>query len=137
MTAAEASVREISASSYGFADALVANFIPSRHRHCRSASPPRRNPIPLAPIAAAFGAFLVRRSDLFTSNTADVAARTTNDGAGHAMGFSGMVVVERLEPDASGSLMNLGRRVATHAGREWLHSWSLLSSASGRALAAK
>ncbi len=132
MTAAEASVREISASSYGFADALVANFIPERPPALPRFGGVGAHPC-LANCGPAFGALLVRRSDLLTSNTADVSARTTNDGAGHAMGLGGMVVVERLEPDVSGSLMNwvvVSERMLDENGS---HSWSLLSGASSDA----
>jgi hypothetical protein len=61
------------------------------------------------------------------TSTADVATRKTADSAGHALGLGGTVVVERLEPDASGSLMNwvvVSERTVDENGS---HSWSLLS----------
>jgi hypothetical protein len=65
---------------------------------------------------------------LLTSNTADVATRKTKDSAGHEMGVGGTVVVERLEPDASGSLLTnwvvVSERTVDENGS---HSWSLLS----------
>jgi hypothetical protein len=65
---------------------------------------------------------------LLTSNTADVATRKTTDSAGHAMGLGGTVVIERLEPDATGSLLAnwvvVSERTVDENGS---HSWSLLS----------
>ena len=63
-----------------------------------------------------------------TSNTADVSGTKTVDATGRAMGVSGAIVVERLETDATGSLMNwvvVGERTLDMNGT---HSWSLLSS---------
>ena len=71
---------------------------------------------------------MTSRSELLTSNTADVATRKTIDSAGHAMGLGGTVVVERLEPDASGSLLTNWVVVSERAVDEnGSHSWSLLS----------
>jgi hypothetical protein len=128
-TEAEAGAREISASSYGFADSLVTDTAPER--------PPSLPP--LSGVGAlrcsvncgpAFGSFVVRRSDLLTSTTADVSARKTTDPNGHAIGVGGMVVVERLEPGSSGSLTNwvvVSERTVDQGGS---YSWSLLSGPS-------
>ena len=71
---------------------------------------------------------MTSRSELLTSNNADVATRKTVDSAGHAMGVGGTVVVERLEPDPSGSLLSnwvvVSERTIDENGS---HSWSLLS----------
>jgi hypothetical protein len=78
---------------------------------------------------SALGTYVVRRSEMLTSNTADAATSKTADSAGHALGVGGTVVVERLEPDASGSLMNwvvVSERTVDENGS---HSWSLLSGA--------
>jgi hypothetical protein len=127
VTGAEAGAREVSASSYGFADSLLPNTGLER---LQSLSPfggveAHGCSIPCGP---ALGTYVVRRSEMLTSNTADVATRTTADSAGHALGVGGTVVVERLEPDASGSLMNwvvVSERTIDESGS---HSWSLLSS---------
>ena len=78
----------------------------------------------------AFGTYGVRRSELLTSNTADLSTRKTTDSAGHPMGLGGMVVVERLEPDTSDSLLTnwvvVSERTIDENGS---HSWSLLSGA--------
>ena len=69
---------------------------------------------------------------------ADLSARKTVDATGHPMGVGGVVVVERLEPDGSGSLMDwvvVSERTVDDNG---FHSWSLLSGIPvGRALAAE
>ena len=127
-TDADASAREISFSSYGFADSLLPNNGLER--------------VPMLPLSGrdwalkcsvncgpAFGAFIVRRSDLLTSNMANVSTSKTVDSAGRAMGVGGMVVVERLEPDAPGSLTNwvvVSERTVEENGS---HSWSRLSGA--------
>jgi hypothetical protein len=126
VTDAHASAREISASSYGFADSLWTKNALER--------PPALSPLVagwspgcFVNCGPAFGAFVVRRSDLLTSNTADVSAQKTSDAAGHPMGVGGMVVIERLESDSSGSLMNwvvVSERTLDDNGA---HSWSLLS----------
>jgi hypothetical protein len=77
----------------------------------------------------AFGTFVVRRSDLLASNTADVSPRKTADATGHPMGVGGIVVIERLESDGSGSLMNwvvVSERALDDNGAR---SWSLVSGA--------
>ena len=126
VTDADASAREISASSYGFADSLLPN---NGLEH-----------LPMLPLSgrdwalkcsancgSAFGTYVAQRSEMLTSNTADISTRKTADLAGHAMGVGGTVVVERLEPDASSALMNwvvVSERTVDENGS---HSWSLLS----------
>ena len=99
LTQADAGAREIGASAYSFADSLVATNM-------------RERPPALSPFAAnwspgcfvncgpAFGALVVRRSDLLTSNTADLSARKTADATGRPMGVGGTIVIERLESRA-------------------------------------
>jgi hypothetical protein len=128
VTDATASAREISASSYGFADSLLPN---TGLEHLPTLSLPGSDGALKCSVncGPTFGTFITPRSELLTSNTADVATRKTADSAGHPMGLGGMVVVERLEPDASGSLMNwivVSERTIDENGS---HSWSLLSGA--------
>jgi hypothetical protein len=125
-TNADASAREIRESSYGFADSL---WTQTDIERSGALSPSSRGGSHQcsANCGPAFGTTVVRRSDLLTSNTADLAARTTADPNGHAMGVGGAIVVERLEPDASGSLTNwivVSERALDENGS---HSWSLLS----------
>jgi hypothetical protein len=125
-TEAEAGAREISASPYGFADSLLTNDGLERPS---ALSPPVAGWSPgcFVNCGPAFGTFVVRRSELLTSNTADISARKTTDATGRPMGVSGMVVIERLEQNASGSLMNW----VVVSERAWddngAHSWSLVS----------
>jgi hypothetical protein len=126
-TDANAGAREVNASSYGFADSLLPNtglerpgtVAPSGHDWALQC---------FVNCGPAFGTSTTSRSELLSSNTADVAARKTVDSAGHAMGLGGTVVVERLEPDASGSLLTnwvvVSERTVDENGS---HSWSLLS----------
>ena len=125
-TEADARAREISASSYGFADSLLPNN--------------GLEPLPMPPLSGrdwalkyslncgpAFGRYVVGRSELLTSNTADVSPGKTVDATGRLMGVGGTVVVERLESDGSGSLTNwvvVSERTLDENGS---HSWSLLS----------
>jgi PEP-CTERM motif len=72
---------------------------------------PKTPPSPLADwtaqcfvdCAPAFGARLVRWTELLSSNTADVSVNKAADPAGHPVGISGMIVTERLEPDGFGA----------------------------------
>jgi hypothetical protein len=128
VTDADASAREISASSYSFADSLLPNTGLER---LRTPSLPGSDGTLKCSVdcGLAFGTFVTPRSELLASNTADVSTRKTTDSAGHAMGVGGMVVVERLEPDASGWLTNwvvVSERTIDENGS---HSWSLLSGA--------
>lgn len=123
MTEADAGAREIGASSYSFADSLLANNGLERP----SALVAGWSPGCFVNCGPAFGTFVVRRSGLLTSNTADVSSRKTADATGHPMGVGGMVVIERLESDGSGSLMNwvvVSERALDDNGA---HSWSLVA----------
>lgn len=78
-----------------------------------------------------FGAYVVRRTELMSSNAADVSVNRVADSTGHVMGVSGAIVIERLAPDGfgadSGFLMDwvvTGERTLDSGGT---HSWSLLS----------
>ena len=114
-----------SAWSYGFADSLPTNNGLERRR---TLSPPGadwalRCFVNCAP---AFATYVVRRSELLTSNDADVSAKRVVDATGRAMGVSGMIVVERLESDGFGAdWLVVGERTLDGNGT---HSWSLLSS---------
>ena len=128
VTDADASAREISASSYSFADSLLPNTGLER---LRTLSLPGSEGTLKCSVdcGPAFGTFVTPRSELLASNTADVSTTKTTDSAGHAMGVGGMVVVERLESDASGWLTNwvvVSERTIDENGS---HSWSLLSGA--------
>jgi hypothetical protein len=129
VTHAHATAREISASSYGFADSLLPN---TGLEHLRTVALPGSDGALKcsANCGSALGPSVAQRSEMLTSNTADVDTRKTRDSAGHAMGVGGMVVVERLEPDASGSLLTnwvvVSERTIDENGS---HSWSLLSGA--------
>jgi PEP-CTERM motif len=132
-TNADAGAREISESSYGFADSLwtkteiehsgtLSSFSGGGAHQCS------------ANCGLGFGATVVRRNDLLTSNNADLSARATADANGHAMGVGGAIVVERLESDASGSLTNwvvVSERTLDENGS---HSWSRLSGVPSDAL---
>jgi hypothetical protein len=61
-----------------------------------------------------FGAFVVRRTELLSSNTADVAVNKVVDSTGHAMGVSGMVVDRALGTRLTDGL---GRRRRTRVGQ--------------------
>ena len=125
---ADASVPEIhSAWSYGFDDSLWAGG---------------QRSITLSPLAGsspgcfvncgpAFGTYLVRRTELLRSDAADVSVNKVVDSTGHAMGVSGMIVTERLEPDGFSAdpsfptdWVVVGERTLDSNGA---HSWSLLS----------
>jgi hypothetical protein len=132
-TNADATAREISESSYGFADSLwtkteiehsgtLSSFSGGGAHQCSVNCGP------------ASGITVVRRDDLLTSNNADLSARKTADANGHAMGVGGAIVVERLESDASGSLTNwvvVSERTVDENGS---HSWSRLSGVPSDAL---
>jgi hypothetical protein len=112
-----------SAWSYSFADSLPTNNGLERRR---TLSPPRadwalRCFVNCAP---AFATYVVRRSELLTSNDADVSGKKVVDATGRAM--SGMIVIERLEPNGFGAdWVVVGERTLAGNGT---HSWSLLSS---------
>ncbi len=126
---AEASAREIKgALSYGFADSLLPN---NALEHPKTGSPffggaPRC----FVNCGPAIGAYVVRRSELLSSNTQDVSARKVFDASGHPMGVSGMIVIERLEAGGFGAdWVVVGERTLDSEGT---HSWALLSSAVSR-----
>ena len=79
---------------------------------------------------ADFGTYVVRRTELLSSNAADVSVNKVVDSTGHAMALTGMIVTERLEADGFGALGSLtdwvvvGERALNGDGS---HSWSLLS----------
>jgi len=128
VTDANAGAREVNASSYGFADSLLSNkgFEPPQKLSLSGRDWALQCSVNCGPV---FGTSVMSRSELLTSNNADVATRKTMDSAGHALGVGGTIVVERLEPDASGSLMNwvvVSERTVDENGS---HSWSLLSGA--------
>jgi hypothetical protein len=124
VTDANAGAREVNASSYGFADSLLPN---------KGLEPPQKLSLSgrdwalqcTVNCGPAFGTSVMSRSELLTSNNADVATRKTTDSAGHTMGVGGTVMVERLEPDASGSLLTnwvvVSERTVDENGS---HSWS-------------
>jgi hypothetical protein len=132
-TNADASAREISESSYGFADSLWTQTDIERSGTLWPSSRGGGHQCS-ANCGPAFGTTVVRRSDLLTSNNADLSARKTVDANGHAMGVGGAIVVERLESDASGSLTNwvvVSERTLDEDGS---HSWSRLSGVPSDAL---
>jgi hypothetical protein len=129
VTDADAKAREISASSYGFADSLLPN---TGLEHLSTLLPSGSDGALKCSVNcdSTLGASVIQRSEMLNSNTADVSTRKTTDSAGHEMGVGGMVVVERLEPDASSSLLTnwvvVSERTIDENGS---HSWSLLSGA--------
>ena len=136
VTQADASAREISASSYSFADWLLTNNGLERSP-TRSPLVAGWSPECFVNCGPAFGTFVVRRSDLLTSNTADVSARKTADATGQPMGVGGMVVIERLRVGRLRLAHGLGRRVGTRFGRQRrLFMVPVVRPFGGRALAA-
>ena len=78
-----------------------------------------------------FGANVVRRTELLSSNAADLSVNKTADSTGHVMAISGTIVTERQEPDGFGGepgspadWVVVGERTLDSNGA---HSWSLLS----------
>ena len=116
VTDANASARELSASSYGFGDLLLPN---TGLEHLRTLSSPVADWALrcFASCGPAFGTNVVRRSGLLTSNDADVSGKKVVDATGRAMGVSGMSVIERLESDGFGADWVV---VGTHVGQQWL-----------------
>jgi hypothetical protein len=116
-------VRNISASSYGFADSLWANNGIERLRTQWPVGGGFRCPVNCGP---AFGTYVVRRNEVLTSNNVERSGRKVVDATGHAMGVGGMVIIERLEPTSFGAVWLVeGERTLDSNGA---HSWSLLSS---------
>jgi hypothetical protein len=118
---ASAAAPQISAWSSGFDDwSWTANGLEGP----RAPSPAVADWSPgcLVNCGAAFGTYVVRRTELLSSNAADLSVSEVVDSTGHAMALSGMIVIERL-----GSLMEwvvVGERALDGDGT---HSWSLLS----------
>ena len=125
-TNADAGAPEIiSAWSYGFTDSLPAN---NGLERWRTLSPPGADWALRCFVnrAPAFATSVVRRSELLTSNDADVSGKRVVDATGRTMGVSGTSVIERLEPDGFGAdWVVVGERTLDSNGT---HSWSLLSS---------
>ena len=132
-TNADATAREISESSYGFADSLWTKTDIERSGTLPpfSGGGTHQCSVNCGP---AFGATVVRRSDLQTSNNADLSVRKTADANGHSMGVGGAIVVERLESDALGSLTNWVVVSERSLDEDGSHSWSRLSGVPSDAL---
>jgi hypothetical protein len=133
VTYANAGGGEIRASSYGFTDSLGTKAEIEPYGTPSAVGGEGLHPcwVHCGPI---LGATIVRRSDLLTSNTADLSTKKTADANGRRMGVGGMIVVERLEPDASGALANwvvVSERTVDEDGS---HSWSRLSGVPSDAL---
>ena len=117
--------------SSGFSDSVWTDNVPVRSANLSRSfheSPPQC----VVGCAPALGTFVVRRAEFLSSNTADVSVNKVVDSTGHAMGVSGIVVTERLEPSGFGVdpslLMDwvvVGERDLDSSG---IHSWSLLSA---------
>jgi hypothetical protein len=133
VTHADASARVISESSYGFADSLWTKTDIERSGTLPpfSGGGTHQCSVNCGP---AFGTTVVRRSDLQTSNNADLPVRKTADANGHAMGVGGAIVVERLESDALGSLTNWVVVSERSLDEDGSHSWSRLSGVPSDAL---
>jgi hypothetical protein len=132
VTNANAAAREIGASSYAFVDSLGTK-----------AEIERPETLPFGGEGAhpcwvqcgpVFGTTIVRRSDLLTSNTADLSTRKAEETNGRQMGVGGMIVVERLESDASGALTNWVVVSESIVDEDGSHSWSRLSGVPSDAL---
>ena len=85
----------------------------------------------LAGCGPGFGTYAVRRTELLSSNATDISANAVADSTGHRAAVSGMIVIERLAPDALGAdpgsmtdWVVIGERTLDSDGT---HSWSLLS----------
>jgi hypothetical protein len=123
VTNADASAREISASSYGFADSPWTNNALERPRTQSPVGGGFRCPVNCGP---AFGTYVVRRNELLTSNNVERSGKKVVDATGHAMDVGGLVVIERLEPTSFGADWFVeGERTLDSNGA---HSWSLSSS---------
>jgi hypothetical protein len=80
----------------------------------------------------AFGSHVVQRTELLSSNTADVSVNKAAEPTGHRVAVSGMIISERLEaygfgadPSSWADWQVVAERVLDSAGT---HSWSLLSA---------
>jgi hypothetical protein len=121
---ADAGAREIdNAWSYGFADSLLLHNGVERSTIPSVVHGALRCFVDCGP---SFGASVVRRSELLSSNTGDVSARRVVDASGHLMGVSGTIVIERLERNGFGAdWVVVGERTLDEDGT---HSWALLST---------
>jgi hypothetical protein len=72
-----------------------------------------------------FGASVVRRAEFLTSNTADLSVNRIAGSTGHAMGLTGMIVTQRLEPSGFGADWTVVGE--GELGSNGNHSWSLVS----------
>ena len=127
VTNADANAREISALSDRFVDSPWTNSGLERLRTQSLLGGGFRCPANCGP---AFGAFVVRRNELLTSNNLEFFGKKVVDATGHATGVGGMVVIERLEPSSFGAdWLVEGERTLDSNGT---HSWSLLSSGVSR-----
>ena len=127
VTNADANAREISALSDRFVDSPWTNSGLERLRTQSLLGGGFRCPANCGP---AFGAFVVRRNELLTSNNLELSGKKVVEATGHAMGVGGMVVIERLEPRSFGAdWLVEGERTLDSDGT---HSWSLLSSGVSR-----
>ena len=127
VTNADANAREISALSDRFVDSPWTNSGLERLRTQSLLGGGFRCPANCGP---AFGAFVVRRNELLTSNNLEFFGKKVVDATGHATGVGGMVVIERLEPSSFGAdWLVEGERTLDRNGT---HSWSLLSSGVSR-----
>ena len=127
VTNADANAREISALSDRFVDSPWTNSGLERLRTQSLLGGGFRCPANCGP---AFGAFVVRRNELLTSNNLEFFGKKVVDATGHATGVGGMVVIERLEPSSFGAdWLVEGERTLDSDGT---HSWSLLSSGVSR-----
>ncbi len=129
--AASANAETRAAWSSSFNDSL---WINNRVGHSKNLSwpVPEWTPQCLVSCGPIFGARIVRRTQLLSTNSADVSGNKVVDLTGHAMAVSGMIVIERLDPSGFGQDPSLptnwqvvGERVFD--GNE-THSWSLLSA---------
>ena len=122
MTNADANAREISALSDGFVDSPWTSSGLERLRTQSLLGGGFRCPANCGP---AFGAFVVRRNELLTSNNLEFFGKKVVDANGHATGVGGMVVIERLEPNSFGAdWLVEGERTLDSNGA---HSWSMSS----------
>jgi hypothetical protein len=128
-TTADASAFEINtAGSYGFDDSLWTGGA----LRANTLSPLAGGLGCFVNCGPPFGAYVVRRIELLSSNTADVSVNKIADPTGRAAGVSGMIITERLEPsgfDANPSSWTdwgvVAERVVDSSGS---HAWELLSS---------
>jgi hypothetical protein len=128
-TTADASALEINkAWSYGFDDSLWTGGAARAQTLSPFAGGALGCFVNRGPV---FGTYFVRRIELLSSNTADVAVNKIADPSGRAAGVSGMVITERLERSSFGADPSswtdwgvVAERVVDGNGT---HSWAQLS----------